>query len=284
MRCVVPVLLLLAACGGVPSARDAGGAGDGGSPDGGLVDAGRGDGGVADAGGSDAGPAEPRHSSAVLFADDFDGYGDTSGLLAAYPDSRQVRAALSLGGGALRVDYAADGGCEDAEAFIAKSFAGDVPALVVTVTFRVSSGFRFVQPASHCGGAGVASAELVLSRLNDAPGQVTLEVREVGAALAWVVRVGALSLAQTAQLDTRAPGALAPEAWHRLTLFLSRESAAGQADGVVRLWVDGRAVLERDGVATGTAPFQRLALPTVLTAGAAATQTRWLDDVAVFTP
>lgn len=276
---LLPVVTLLACGSPVPPGPDAGL-----PPDGGALDGGRGDAG-ADAGPSDAGPEEPRLSSAILWRETFDGYASTAALFAAYPDSLADGGTLSVEGGAARIDYPGDAGCGDATVFVAKRFAsGDVPELVVTTSFRLSPGFQHLQPPVHCGGAGGGATEFLLSRPGDGPGRVSVEARLTTEGLGYVVRVGALEYTQQAWRESASPGVLADDAWHRLTLFIARESAAGQGDGVLRLWVDGRAVLEVPAAQTGVAPFERLAVPGVLEAGAWRAQTRWVDDVAAFTP
>lgn len=273
--------VLLIACGGAGPGLDAGADAGSGATDAGPRDAGTTS---SDAGAPDAGPAEPRTSSAILWRDDFEAYASTMALLAVYPDSREAGGRLSHDDGALRVDYFADGGCADADLFVAKSFAGDVPELVVSTTFKLSSGFRHLQPPTHCGGTGAGTTELVLSRPGDGPGRVTVEARLDTEGLGFLVRVGSLEFTQQSRRGTRSPGVLAPDTWHRLTLVVVRESAAGQGDGALRLWVDGVAVLEVPRAATGAAPFARLAVPGPLAAGASVPQTRWLDEVTVFTP
>lgn len=278
----LPVALLsatLLACG-APTATgpDAGAPTDGGAPDGGPRDAG------VDAGAADAGPEEPRLSSAILWRETFDGYASTAALFAAYPDSLADGGVLAMEGSAARIDYPSDGGCGDATVFVAKRFAsGDVPELVVTTSFRLSPGFLHLQPPVHCGG-GAGATEFLLSRPGDGPGRVSVEARLTTEGLGYVVKVGALEYTQQAWREVASPGVLADDAWHRLTLFIARESAAGQGDGVLRLWVDGRAVLEVPRAQTGVAPFESLAVPGVLEAGAWQAQTRWVDDVAAFTP
>lgn len=281
MRRLLPAALAaLVACGPpAPPGPDAGALPDGGAADAGPRDAGP------DAGAADAGPEEPRLSSSILWRETFDGYASTAAFFAAYPDSLADGGALLLEGGAARIDYPADGGCGDATVFVAKRFAsGDVPELVVTTSFRLSPGFLHVQPPVHCADAGAGATEFILSRSADGPGRVSVEARLTTEGLAYVVRIGAVEYPQQAWRELASPGALADDAWHRLTLFLVRESAAGQGDGVVRLWVDGRAVLDVPAAQTGAAPFERLAVPGVLEAGAWRAQTRWVDDVAAFTP
>lgn len=299
----VLAVLWLTGCSALAPLPDAGSPGvDGGGP-------GR-DAGPEDAGvevGFDAGPAEPTFSSAILYRDDFESHAGLTSLRATYPILAERRGALDLdtsvaaaGTKSLRIDYAADGGCDDAEVFVGKLVSGDVPEVVASWRFRLSSGFLFLQPASHCGGAGAGSTEWLLTRPGDAAGRITLEVSAepehpaLGAPSSVGWRLGVddafaqaprrAVYAQHLRVATHGPLSLPQDAWHRATLAVTRESTVGGADGVLRLWIDGAIVIDRQRVSTGTAPIASLRYPTTLRAGASRPQTRWVDEVVLFTP
>jgi hypothetical protein len=88
--------------------------------------------------------------------------------------------------------------------------------------------------------------------------------------------------AQHLNLATHGPLALTKNEWHRITLAVSRSSAVGLTDGVLQLWIDGTLVLDVNDAATGTAPFTAIRYPTLLHAGASHSQSRWIDDVVLF--
>ena len=257
-------LVLLAACGTVPLP----------TPDAGpvRVDAGvtRDAGAALDAGGTvDAGPPEPTFSSAVLFRDDFERYADGQGLRAAYPELLEVGGAIALerdGGQALRLDYTGQAGCAAADVHVGKVVQGDVPTVLVT--------WRSLMPGSfaNCGDAGVV--DFVLTR-----GGTQTRFERAGGR--WLLRVGSVEFAQHLALGTHAPTVLARDAWHRVTLLLTRESGVGQDDGVVQAWVDGALVIDRVG-ATGPAAFSLATWPGEVFGQAA--QARWVDDLAISTP
>lgn len=260
-------VFLLAACG-TSAVREDGGHTDAG--DGEQRDAGGTDGGApSDAGlGNDGGPPEPLLSSSVLFRDDFDGYADLQALRAAYPEIREQGGQIALeedGGRALRLDYAAPTGCATADVHVGKIVAGDVPTVMVTWRFLVPAGF------SSCGGG---LSHFVLGRT---VGSTVFLAADAG----WVLETGSARFDQHLRLATHAPEALAPGAWHRVTLVVTRESTAGAGDGVVQAWLDGASIIDRVG-ATGTAPFSLATWPGALQLDAAGS--RWIDDLAISTP
>jgi hypothetical protein len=291
------VVLWLSGCSAVAplgdagTQPDAGNVGDAGSPG----DAG------ADAGAlGDAGAPEPIFSASVLYSENFDSYADTSALKAGYPIVREAGGALSLDGGAMRIDYepSTDGGCADAEVFVGKLVAGDLPEVIATWWFKLEPGFLYLQPASHCAGLGTGSTEWVMLRPNDPSGRVSVEVseepenpaRNAPSGVSWRITIDdALPVAprrvvyaQHLRLATHGPLALAQGVRHRVTLAVSRESGVGQADGAVQLWVDGALVTDIEDAVTGPAPFNALRYPTSLRSGAAQAQSRWLDEVVLF--
>ncbi|MCU0700875.1 MAG: hypothetical protein MUC96_30575 [Myxococcaceae bacterium] len=98
---------------------------------------------------------------------------------------------------------------------------------------------------------------------------------------------------QQVRITRLGPAALADEGWHRLTMLVQRETSLGAGNGVLRVWIDGDAVLDYDGdgsgpwrgqVFTGTAPFGSIAFPTTLVTGASQAQSRWFDEVVLFEP
>lgn len=293
-------VMLMTGCSAVTPVPDSGTPG----PDAGvaLTDAGTmSDAGRADAGVADAGPSEPLFSSSVLYADDFQGYADLGALKASYPIFRELGGALALdtaadAGKSMRIDYAvdADGGCADADVFVSKLVAGDLPTVIATWRFKFEPGFLWVQPASHCNAQGTGSVEFVLTRPADPSGRITLEISaeaenpvRIGTpGIGWRVGVNDAFPTAPRRAVYAAPGALAlaQDEWHRVTLAVSRESSVGQGDGVLRMWIDGAIVLELDDASTGTAPFTSMRYPTVLRAGASRSQSRWLDDVVLFAP
>lgn len=233
--------------------------------DAGVMDAGV----TRDAGVFDAGPSEPTLSSAVLFRDDFERYVDLQGLRAAYPEIRELGGAIALerdGGQSLRLDYSAAGACAGADVHVGKIISGDVPTVMVTWRERVPSNF------TPCGDAGVEG--FVLQRGVSRTSFEALEGK-------WALRTGSTDFVQHLRLDTHAPGVLAREAWHRVTMILTRQSAPSVSDGVVRVWVDGALVIDLVG-AVGTAPFTLATWPGAVTLDAASA--RWVDDLAISTP
>lgn len=282
---------------------------DSGTPpinDAGVTDAGVTDAGTTDAGSPDAGPPEPRFAASVLYQDDFESYATTAALLANYPIYREVGGSLALepstdgGTQSLRIDYSVstDGGCADADVFVGKLVAGDLPEVIASWNFKLESNFLHVQPASHCAAQGTGSIELALLRPGDPSGRITIEVsgetenpvRAAPTDVSW--RIGITDAFATAprravyaqhlNLATHGPLALSKNEWHRITLAASRSSAVGLTDGVLQLWVDGTLVLDVNDAATGTAPFTAIRYPTLLRAGASQPQSRWIDDVVLF--
>lgn len=266
------LVLSLAACSSMTSG-DGGGAIDGSVAGGGGGARGGGAGGGVGGGGGealDAGPPEPTLVSSILFRDAFDQYPDVIALRAAYPEIREVGGHISLardgGEGALALDYEGDGGCSATDVHVGKIVSGNVPTVLVTWRTRVPSGFH------GCGDAGVE--DFALTR---GPSRTTFERGATG----WVVKVGEQRFEQHARLDTHAPSALAPDAWHRVTVFFTRESTPDAGDGVVQVWVDGASVIDLTGP-TGTAPFSLATWPGAL--GNDAVQSRLVDDLAIATP
>lgn len=299
-RRFLALLSLLSACGpaateadaGQSRPADAGPRADGGlsAPDGGP-------------GATDAGPVEPTLSSSVLYREDFETYASRMMLEGAYPLLTERGGAFAVesstaaaGNRSVRIDYAGDAGCTDSEVSLGKQLLGDPVQLVASWRFRVQAGFVYLAPA--CPGA--ASTELVLTRPQDPVGRVALEVSAepghpaLGAlpGAGWRVTVNdafataprRAVYAQQFRLATHGPLALPPGTWHRLTMFLERESSLGAGDGVVRVWVDGALVIDRDRAATGTAPFAGVRYPTTLKGGGSRPQARWLDEVVLSTP
>lgn len=294
------------------------------------LDAGLGDAGVTDAGLTDAGvpevepdggPREPTSATQVLFQDDFERWANTAAIKGSYGDQREVNGTFELdgttaAGGArsLRVDYPQNTACGDAEVFIGKVLANTSPLTVVlSYRFRFSLGFRFQQPMTWCQGRGRSATEAVVGREGMARGTVVLSVATDAAqpalrgpldGLRWQVTVRDVRTNATPnqpnavyrqhQRVTRlGPLAVVDDRWHRLTLLVQRETSFGAGNGVVRLWVDGEAVLDDDGQApgvaqgqvfTGTAPFGAITFPTVLATGASQRQSRWFDEVQLFEP
>ncbi|MCA3016879.1 MAG: hypothetical protein INH41_31220 [Myxococcaceae bacterium] len=323
--------LALAACGGRPMGVDAG-APDGGAPDAGaadaatpLRDAGAPDGGLVDGGGltaePDGGPAEPTTATQVLFQDDFERWASTAAIKGSYGDQREVNAsfeldaaAAAMGARSLRIEYPPGTGCADADVFLGKVLANTSPlTAVLRYRFRFTPGFRFQQPASWCGGRGLSSTEAVLGRVGAARGAVVVAAASDAASprlldgldgLRWQVTVREVRATATPQqpdavyrqhlrLPRLGPSATADDGWHRLAVLVQRETSPGAGDGVLRVWVDGEAVLDYDGerpgfargqVFTGTAPFGSIAFPTTLASGASQRQARWFDEVSLFEP
>lgn len=298
-------VLWLSGCSAVAPIPDSGfpfldGGTDAGVTDAGVVDAG------VDAGMTDAGPAEPRFAASVLYQDEFETYADTAALLAGYPIYRELGASLALEGSSdggsqsMRIDYvpSTDAGCADADVFVGKLVAGDLPEVIASWRFKRAPGFLFVQPASHCGAQGSGSVELALLRTADPSGRITLEVSaepenplrlgptgvswRIGIADAFASAPRRAVYAQHFRLSTHGPLALSEDEWHRATLAVTRASGVGQTDGVLQLWLDGALVLDVNDAATGTAPFAAIRFPTILRAGAAQAQSRWVDDVTLF--
>lgn len=319
--------VLLAACApmgtpvadGGPPPADGGPLVDGGAPDAGAADGGRADGGPNDPD-PDGGPREPTTATQVLYTDDFERYTNTVALKASYGDQRELGASLSLdtavaavGANALRVDYATDAGCQDADVFLSKVLALTTPLTVaLQYRFRFEPQFRFQQPAAHCAGRGTASTEFVIGRVMNGRGTVVLSVAadapapvihpdlpgqrwqvEVRDVRATVTPAQPHALYRQHQRFTRlGPQAVTDGRWHALTLLVQRETQAGLGDGVIRVWIDGEAVLDYDGAAgpaaakvfSGTAPFGIITYPSTLAAGASQPQARWFDEVVLFQP
>jgi hypothetical protein len=287
--------------------------------DAGLVDGGAPDGSVVEPE-PDGGPTEPMSSTQVIAVEDFERYGSTAALKGSYGDQREVGGSLNLdptqaagGSKSLRIDYVTSAACTDADVMVGKVFFADVQTLMVRYRFRLTRGFRFQQPSAGCGSAGSSSTEFVLGRPQNGRGTVVLSVAEDAPV---PVLLGALPQArwQVTIKDVRAtttpaqpsaiyrqhlrfsrlgPSAMADEQWHRLSLLVQRETSLGRGDGVLRVWVDGEAVLDYDGqvagpaqaqVFTGTPVFGSFSYPTVLAPGASQAQSRWFDDVAIFEP
>jgi hypothetical protein len=242
----------------------------------------------------------------VLYRDDFETYADTAALLAGYPIYREVGGSLALesstdgGNQAMRIDYSVstDGGCADADVFVGKLVAGNLPEVIASWRFKLEPNFLSVQPASHCGAQGTGSIELVLLRTNDPSGRITIEVsgepenpiRSAPADVSWRIGIDdafattprRAVYAQHLNLATHGPLALTQDEWHRVTFAVTRASGVGLTDGVLQLWIDGTLVLDVNDAATGIAPFTAIRYPTLLKAGAAHAQSRWIDDVFLF--
>ncbi len=242
----------------------------------------------------------------MLYQDNFEPYADTAALLAGYPIYREVGASLALepstdgGTQSLRIDYSVstDGGCADADVFVGKLVAGDLPEVIASWNFKLEPNFLSVQPAAHCGAQGTGSIELALLRTNDPSGRITIEVsaesenpvRSAPAEVSWRIGISdafaaaprRAVYAQHLSLATHGPLALSKTEWHRITLAATRASAVGLTDGVLQLWIDGTLVLDVNDAATGTAPFTAIRYPTLLRAGASHSQSRWIDDVVLF--
>ncbi len=268
----------------------------------------------------DGGPREPTSSSQVLYTDDFERYANTTALKGSYGDQREVGASFVLdgmtaavGSRSMRIDYGTDAGCQDADVFLSKVLSLTSPLTVVLrYRFRFEQRFRFQQPATHCSGRGTSSTEFVIGRVMNGRGTVVLAaasdqplplVYPNVPGLRWQVQVrdvrGLVTPAQPNvlyrqhQRATRlGPAAVADGRWHQLSLLVQRETQQGLGDGVVRLWIDGEAVLDYDGsvglaqgkVFSGTAPFGTITYPSMLAAGASQAQTRWFDEVLLFEP
>lgn len=299
-RRFLALLSLLSACGPVAPGVDGG--------PGPLPDAGpSGDAGVtvSDGGtsGTDAGPAEPTLSSAILYREDFETYASRAMFEGAYPilvergGTFAVESSTAAAGTrSVRIDYAGDAGCADSEVTIGKQLIGDPVQLIASWRFRVQSGFTYLAP----GCTSTGSTELVLLRPQDPAGRLALEVSNepefpaLGApsGAGWRVTINdafptaprRAVYAQQLRLDTHGPLALQQGTWHRLTMLLGRETSVGGGDGVVRVWVDGALVIDRDRASTGTAPFAGVRYPTTLKSGGARAQSRWLDEVVLSTP
>jgi hypothetical protein len=310
------------ACGAPRPAEDAGlpdasmTAVDAGAPDAAVADAG-----VTDAGAvevePDGGPPEPMRATQVLFQDDFERWANTAAIKGSYGDQRELNATFELDGAvaaagsrALRVDYPQNAACGNADVFIGKVLANTSPlAAVLSYRFRFTRGFRFQQPMAWCQGRGVSSTEAVLGREGMARGAVVLAVGADAPAPVvfdgvsgerWQVTVRDVRPSMTSavyrqhlRVTRRSPAAVADEAWHRLTMLVQRETSLGAGNGVLRVWIDGEAVLDYDGdspgpargqVFTGTAPFGSIAFPTTLLTGASQPQSRWFDEVVLFEP
>jgi hypothetical protein len=283
------VVLLLSGCSAVAPSPDSGTPlNDAGVTDAGVTDAGAQE---VDAGPTDAGPAEPRFSSSVLYVDEFETYADTAALLAGYPIYREDGGSLALEGStdgrnqSMRIDYEvrADGGCADADVFVGKLVAGDLPEVIASWRFKLEPGFLYVQPASHCAAQGTGSMELVLMRPSDPSGRITVQVSGEPQ-VSWRVGIDSASYPQQLRLATHGPLALSQDEWHRVTLAVRRVSGVGMSDGALRMWIDGALVLDVNDAATGTAPFTAIRYPTLLRSGASRAQSRWLDDVTLFAP
>lgn len=261
------VALVLVSCAGSPPSPDAGSDAGTAVADAGQLDAGT-DAGAATH--SDAGPAEPLLSSSVLFHDDFDGYASVQALRAAYPELREQGGVIALeqdGGSALRLDYAAPTGCSTVDVHVGKLVAGDVPTVMVT--------WRALVPSSFLACADGHVSHFALTR--GGAGTTTFEATASG----WALDTGTHRFEQHLRVATHSPATLAPNAWHRVTLVVTRESTPGSADGVVQAWVDGALVIDLVG-ATGTAPFSLATWPGPVTLDAAGS--RWIDDLAISTP
>ncbi len=319
--------LLVLACSpttsGVPDASGSGDAGvaDAGRADGdaGLLDAGTPDAAVAEVE-PDGGPREPTSSSQVILVEDFERYGSTAALKGSYGDQREVGGSLNIdsagaaaGSRSLRIDYFASTACTDADVMLGKVFFADVQTLVVRYRFRLTPGFLFQQPVSRCGGTGSSSTEFVLGRAMNGRGTVVLSVADdapvpvlLGALphARWQVTIRDVRATTTPaqpsaiyrqhlRVNRLGPAAMTDARWHRLSLLVQRETSPGRGDGVLRVWVDGEAVLDYDGqgpgpaqaqVFTGTPVFGSFNYPTVLATGASQAQSRWFDEVTLFEP
>lgn len=318
----------LAACSSpmpMPAPEDAGVAEDSGVKvvDAGLPDAGV-DAGVVDAGfievEPDGGPREPTTSSQVLYTDDFERYANTAALKGSYGDQREVGGAFAIDGTeagqgtrSFRIDYSADGGCVDADVFLSKVLAITSPQTVaLQYRLRYSQGFRFQQPASHCVGRGTSSTEMVIGRFMNGRGTVVLSVADEPAlpvihqnvsGLRWQVQVRDVratvtpaqphaTYRQHLRVNRLSPTPIANARWHRVGVLLQRETMPGAGDGVIRVWIDGEAVLDYDGstgvaagkVFTGTPAFGSITYPSTLPSGASQAQSRWFDEVVLFEP
>jgi len=313
------------ACGPKPMAMDAGQVeGDAGVPDAGPADGGldagpQGDGG-ADAGPEvepDGGPREPFSSTQVLYADDFERYANTAGVKGSYGDQREVNGSLNLddlgdaGSRTLRIDYGPDAGCQDSDVLVSKVMAITSPlSEVFRYRFKFDRGFVFQQAA--CGVSATGSTEFVLGRVMGGRGTVVFSaaadapipvIHQGVAGLRWQLQVRDVRAPVTPQMPhvvyrqhlrvTRlSPSAVADGLWHRMAVLVQRETTSGAGDGIIRVWVDGEAVLDYDGSAgaavgkvySGTPQFGTITYPTVLAGGAGRAQSRWFDDVVLFEP
>ena len=247
-----------------------------------------------DAGRADAGPEEPLLASSLLYRDDFESYADLAELKSNYPLFREQGGSIALEAKSMRVDYASDGGCADAEVFVGKLVAGDLPEVIASWRFKVEAGFVYVQSA--CGPSS-GSTEFAITRPGEPSGRVTVEVsaeaenpvRSAPAGVSWRVGVNdAFAMAprravyaQHLRVETQGPLALSRGEWHRVTLAVRRETSVARGDGLVQLWVDGVIVIDVGNAASGTAPFSSVRYPTSLRGGARA-QSRWFDDVVLF--
>ncbi|MDX2010012.1 MAG: hypothetical protein SFW67_07480 [Myxococcaceae bacterium] len=288
--------------------------------DAGSTDAGAAGGGAPDAGGPevepDGGPREPTGAATqVLFQDDFERWANTAAIKGSYGDQREQNASFSLdgtvaagGSRSLRIDYPQNAACQDADVFIGKVLANTSPlTAVLTYRFRFSRDFRFQQPATWCQGRGLSSTEAVVGREGMARGALVLAAAaepDGGVGLRWQVTVRDVRAQVTPaqpnsvyrqhlRVTRLGPAAVADDAWHRLTMLVQRETSLGAGNGVLRVWIDGDAVLDFDGegngpargqVFTGTAPFGSIAFPTTLVTGASQAQSRWFDEVVLFEP
>lgn len=296
--------------------------GDAGPADGGGdagLDAGLDAGGLVDPD-PDGGPREPTNASQVLYTDDFERYANTMALKGSYGDQREAGGSFVLDGAnaavgsrSMRIDYGTDAGCQDADVFLSKVLAITSPLTVaLRYRFRFDQGFRFQQPATHCAGRGTSSTEFIVGRVMNGRGTVVLSVAADQPmpviypdvpGQRWQVQVrdvrGTVTPAQPNALYRQhqrvtrlGPSAVADSRWHSLALVVQRETQQGLGDGVIRLWVDGEAVLDYDGstgvsqgkVFSGTAPFGTITYPSTLAAGASQSQTRWFDEVLLFEP
>ncbi|MFT3713719.1 MAG: hypothetical protein QM817_39170 [Archangium sp.] len=265
--------LLMTACASSMPSTDAG-TSDAAVATGGGNATGGGTGGSGGTGGggasTDAGPAEPTLSSAVLFRDDFDGYADLIALRASYPEIRELGGVIALekdgGSGALRLDYSGDGGCTNTDVHVGKVLSGNMPTVIVTWKFRRPSGF------TSCGDAGVEDFTLTRGAT-----RTTFE----RSSAAFLLRAGTTEFVQHLKLDTHAPAMLADDAWHRVTLLLTRQSTPSTSDGVIQAWVDGALIIDLTG-STGTAPFSLATWPGAL--GNDTVQSRFVDELAISTP
>jgi hypothetical protein len=217
----------------------------------------------------------------TVYADDFEGYANTTALLAAYAHT-QTHGTITLdttivfgGGKSYRIDWSNDGclGSADADVEIDKKSSDSTTTArdwYLSYEARFSAGYQFAWDQSLCIRGAGSKEVLSFRNSNNTGGRITWSAikqsnecpdiyQNVGGLL-WHFSIdaepgstrpaqcsGSISYRQHLAQATKDPASLGDAQWHRVTLHLKRESAIDAGNGVIQVWIDSVLIMNYNG-------------------------------------